>query len=49
MIDPPHTPPPLKTPEKPPLPKPATSTDPEKPPAAEKREEEKRIERFPER
>jgi hypothetical protein len=39
----------ISTPERPPLPMPATSTDPEKPPATEKREEEKRIERFPER
>jgi hypothetical protein len=34
---------------KPPLPKPATSTDPPKPPAPEQPEDEKRIERFPER
>jgi hypothetical protein len=39
----------IETPPKPPLPKPATSTDPPKPPAPEQREDEKRIERFPER
>ena len=38
----------IETPPKPPPPKPATSTDPPKPPAPE-REDEKRIERFPER
>jgi hypothetical protein len=39
----------IEPPPKPPLPKPATSTDPEKSPVPEKREDEKRIERFPER
>jgi hypothetical protein len=42
----------IDTPQKPPVapkPAPATSTDPGKPPAPEQREDEKRIERFPER
>jgi hypothetical protein len=39
----------IETPQTPPLPKPATSTEPPTPPAPEKREDEKRIERFPER
>jgi hypothetical protein len=39
----------IETPPKPPTPKPATSTEPAKPPAPDKREDEKRIERFPER
>jgi hypothetical protein len=36
-------------PPKQPLPKPSAPADPAKPPAPEKREDEKRIERFPER
>jgi hypothetical protein len=39
----------IETPPKAPVPKPATPTEPAKPPAPDKPDDEKRIERFPER